>query len=96
MDDDPIVLIVIYTQSSRYGFGEPLRVLYKAPKSIAMQVCSDNHTHGKTWFLGWTRPGHETNYKWERDDGRFDNVLRELGLWKEMIDGETFLVNDEC
>ena len=73
------VYIVIYSQSSRYGFGEPLRVLWKATERAAKLICSDDRTHGASWFLGWTRV-RDQDVRFVKDDGRFGDLFADLGL----------------
>jgi len=75
----PEVYIVIYSQSSRYGFGEPLRVLCRATERAARMICSDERTHSTSWFLGWTRIGDQS-VRFVKDDGRLAEVLEDLGL----------------
>ena len=42
-------------------------------------ICSDERTHGASWFLGWTRIGDQP-VRFVRDDGRLAEVLEDLGL----------------
>ncbi len=78
--------VVVYNKTDDYGFGQPLRVLWMARKEDAMRVCMDERTKGQNFFLGWTY-AHGQRVRWVKDDGRFDDVLRDLGLQK-VKDGE--------
>ena len=71
--------IVIYNRRDNYGFGQPIRVLWEAPVDIARAVCGDGRTKGTHHFLGWTYQQGQ-RVKWVRDDGRYDDVLRDLGI----------------
>jgi len=71
--------IVIYNRSDAYGFGQPLRVLWRTTREIARHICSDERTRGSSHFLGWTYARGQAA-RFVRDDGRYDAVLADLGL----------------
>ena len=76
------VYIVIYNKSSRYGFGEPLQILYETTEDVARMICQDDRTKGQSYFLGWTKKKNQ-KIKWVKDDGRFDELFGELGIKRE-------------
>ncbi len=76
------VYIVIYNQSDKYGFGGPLRVLWKTTPHVARLVCSDQRTCGDKHFLGWTYVNGQEVQR-VQDDGRYDHVLESLGVSKD-------------
>ena len=73
--------IVIYNRNDAYGFGRPLRVLWRTTPDAARLVCSDDRTRGADHFLGWTYVGDQ-RVEFVDDDGRYDVVLSDLGLRK--------------
>jgi len=66
----------------------PKRSMQEAPPALwrvshadAVKICSDDRTKGKNFFLCWYWASTlGENFRWVKDDGRFDTILQELGI----------------
>jgi len=78
------VLLILFTNSCRYGFGEPLKVFGYCAEADARKICSDPRTAGRTWFVGWARERGQKRVPM-RDDGRLRTVVEDLGVVIEWL-----------
>ncbi len=57
-------------------------VLWQCQRDVAATICSDSRTCGANHFLGFTPTNKEKVIDWLEDDGRYDAVLKDLGIVK--------------
>jgi hypothetical protein len=64
--------------ASRSGRAAKTRALWRVTVEDAMKICGDDRTRGQRSALHWTAKA--TQYEFVADDGRYDDLLKELGV----------------
>ncbi len=63
-----------------HGF-VPHDILWECSREAAIAVCSDERTAGPCHFLMWFDNEPSRGVNWVTDNGLYDDVLAELGLY---------------
>jgi hypothetical protein len=93
-DNDEALAYVYLTTMGGHSGRPAVRVLYVMTTHDAKALCSSSETRGKArgseWMLCWTNKARydgmfdPKNVKWQEDDGRFDVLMRTLGISKQV------------